>query len=511
MLVTQELSHRFSLTGCSGKIYSTQSIELYHSQSVLARGRIYFTQNQGMRFRPFKKERNDIMASIIKRGNSYRVTVSNGRRSDGSQILETDTYTPAPGMTKRQIEKALNEFVVDFERDVKEGQTAKGRRMTLKQLSEKFLADTMPTGDPAVDTLAQTTWSDYKKRLEIRIIPELGHERIISISAKTLKNYSEKLRKDGVRKDGKPGKLAEGSIKKDCAIVSTLLSYAVGEELLPLNKIIYAGRQSRGKKAPKEYKVEYFTIEQAQRFLWALDNPIHIKYGTRHRTDKQGNLYDIQEYKTVWNLSLKWKAYFYLSLFVGDRRGENVSFLWTDINFQTGEVNIDKSTSYVDKKIIHKDTKTHQSRSAYIPQVVINVLRQWKTEQKRQCMIQGDRWSGYRTDKDYDKNYVFTQENGKQMHPSSPYHEFKRILRLYNENVATSEDQKFPDTAKPHQLRHTAASILIANNMDPRSVASILGHADPTTTLNIYSYFFRSKNIEAANVMENTLLKTQKI
>ena len=54
------------------------------------------------------------MASIRKRGESYQVTVSNGRRADGTQIIETNTYTPEPGMTKKQIEKKLNEFVVDF-------------------------------------------------------------------------------------------------------------------------------------------------------------------------------------------------------------------------------------------------------------------------------------------------------------------------------------------------------------------------------------------------------------
>lgn len=87
------------------------------------------------------------MASIRQRGDSYQVTVSNGRRADGTQIIETDTYTPESGMTKRQIEKALNEFVVDFERDVKSGQNVKGKRMTFEQLTKQFLKDTKPTGN----------------------------------------------------------------------------------------------------------------------------------------------------------------------------------------------------------------------------------------------------------------------------------------------------------------------------------------------------------------------------
>nr|WP_289695318.1 tyrosine-type recombinase/integrase [Enterocloster clostridioformis] len=93
------------------------------------------------------------------------------------------------------------------------------------------------------------------------------------------------------------------------------------------------------------------------------------------------------------------------------------------------------------------------------------------------------------------------------MHPSSPSHQFKRIIELYNKYVAEDCSHMIPPDITPHDLRHTAASILIANNMDPRSVAGVLGHSNATTTLNIYAYFFRSKNEEAANIMESVLIK----
>lgn len=448
------------------------------------------------------------MASVRKRGNSYQVTVSNGRRADGSQILETDTFTPEPGMTPRQIEKALEQFKVDFERDVKAGQNVKGRRMTLSQLSELFLEDTKPTGDADRDTVSITTWASYKSSLRLRIIPRLGHMRICNIISKTLKDYAKDLRMDGARKDKKAGGLSEATIHRDCCIISSMLSYAVGEGLLPINPIIYAGKQSKGHKTKKEYKVDYFTIEQTQYFLWALDNPIPIRHQEHDRTDDTGKAYHVPEYTQEWQLSLKWRAYFYLALFVGDRRGENVALTWEDIDLNTGEVRINKSTAYVEKTIIQKDTKTYKSRTPVVPPVVTNVLRLWKAEQLQQCLERGTYWIGHRG-KEFDKNYIFTQDNGKQMHPSSPYHQFKRIIRIYNENVAPDEAHMIPPAATQHDLRHTAASILIANNMDPRSVAGILGHSTPSTTLNIYSYFFQSKNQEAANIMENTLIKAR--
>lgn len=445
------------------------------------------------------------MASIRKRGTSYQVTVSNGRRADGSQIIETATYIPEPGMTDRQIKKALEAFVVDFERAVKSGQNVKGKKMNLKELSALYLKDMEPEEGKEDNPLELTTWTVYKGILQNRIIPKLGHIKIGDIIQKTINDYSKELRKDGARLDKKEGGLSEATIQKDRNLISSMLNYAVGEGLLEINPLLYAGRQVKTKKSTKEYEIEYFTIEQTKWFLWALDNEIEIKHAAHYRNHKNGNRYYVPEYTQTWKLSLMWKAYFYLNLFVGDRKGENISFTWEDIDLETGEISINKSTAYADGKIIHKSTKTNQSRTPIVPPVVTNILKQWKKEQMEMSLALGTYWQGYRG-KDFNKNYIFIQDNGKQVHPSSPYHKFKKIVRIYNDNVAADESKKIPAGATQHHLRHTAASILIANGMDPRSVAGVLGHANPTTTLNIYSYFFKTKNKEAANIMETSLV-----
>lgn len=440
------------------------------------------------------------MASVRKRGNSYQITVSNGRRADGSQILETDTYTPDPGMTKRQIEKALNEFVVDFERDVKSGKNVKGERMTLQELSEPYLIDMSPP------VLEKTTYHDYKRKLELRILPRLGHIKLRDVSARIMKDYCNSLRADGVRLDGKKGSLSEGTIMKDVAIVSAMLSYAVGEGLITINPLIYSGKQKRGRKALKEYRVNYFTVEQTKWFLWALDNPIMVKRKAHECRKSNGQIYHVKEYCQEWQLPLKWRVYFYLTLFTGDRRGENVALRWKHLNFETGEISIEKSTAYADGETYEKDTKTHSSRTDVVPLIVMDLAKKLKSVQQRESLELGDQWQGYRG-KEFDNNFVFTQANGRQMNLSSPYHEFKRIVRIYNENIAEDDSQKIPDDVTMHDLRHTAAAIMISNNLDPQTVAGVLGHKDPTTTLNIYSYFFRSKSVEAANIMQNALLE----
>ena len=264
------------------------------------------------------------MASVRKRGNSYQITVSNGRYQDGSQIIETATYTPEPGMTPRQIEKALEQFKVDFERSVKAGENVKGQQMKLSDLAALFLEDNKPSNPPAdTDPLSITTWAEYRRALNKRILPRIGHIKIGEVIPKTMKDYAKVMRQDGARQDGKPGGLSEGTITKDLATVSTLLSYAVGEGLLQVNTLIYAGKQSKGRKKKVEYKVKCLTIEQTQALLWALDNPIRIKYGRRYRLTADGKSYPVKAYYQDWSLSLKWRAYFYLSLFMGDRRGDD--------------------------------------------------------------------------------------------------------------------------------------------------------------------------------------------
>lgn len=440
------------------------------------------------------------MASIKKRGDSYLITVSNGYDITGKKITETATWTPEPGMKKRELEIELNGFAADFERQVKAGKNIRGSRLTLLELSKLYLKDMKPP------TLARTTYKDYSDRLEHRVLPAMGHIKICNIRAKDIKDYKNMVRDTCRNKRGEP--LAESTIKKDATVISAMLSYAVSEGYLDMNMLIYAGRVTGRKERPRETQVKYFTVEQLVRFIDALERPLQIVH-KEHKTTVRGKNYPVTAYIQTITVPTKWKLYFYIALFAGDRRGENVSLTWEDLNMETGEIDISKSTDYVDGTMELKDTKTHNVRQNTIPAYVIDVAKQWKAEQIQQSLKLGDKWQGYHG-KDFDKNFMFTQDNGKQMHVCSPYTKYKRIIRLYNKYGVEKPENKIPEDVPPHGLRHSAAAILISNNMDARTVAGILGHNNPTTTLNIYSYFFKNKGKEAASVMENTLLGGQK-
>jgi integrase len=95
-----------------------------------------------------------------------------------------------------------------------------------------------------------------------------------------------------------------------------------------------------------------------------------------------------------------------------------------------------------------------------------------------------------------DDDYVFLSRTGNPIMPGSYTYKFTKILKKYN----------LPKELTVHSLRHTNASLLIAQNVDIRTVANLLGHAQPSTTLNIYAHAFDSTK-RAASERLNILLK----
>ena len=442
------------------------------------------------------------MASIRKKGTGYEIRITDGYDSTGKQITISRMFKPKETWSEKKALSEARKFADSLENRMKNGENLDSDKLTLEKISRLFLVDMQPP------ELARTTYASYRNILNQRLIPYLGSIKLSGINGHTANEYARLIRDPKVRRDNRPGPLSETTIHKDLAVLSAVLSYAVSEGYLSINPLIYARKRSNRRKTVKEYSVKYFTIEQAKWFLWAQDNPIDIKHKAHTRKLKNGTTYTVLEYTQSWQLPLKWRFCFQLFLFTGDRRGENLALTWNDLDFEKCTVNVCKASAHVDGETYMKETKTGSTRTVVVPRFVMDVAAQYLTEQKKQCLILGDRWQGYRG-KEFKKNFVFIQENGKQMDLGSPRHEFKRLIRIFNENVAQSEDEKLPESVTLHDLRHTAASILISSNMDPRSVAGVLGHADPSTTLNIYAYFFKKKSQEAADIMESVLGKNQ--
>ncbi len=427
------------------------------------------------------------MATVEKRGNNCRITVSNGYDITGKQIREKATFTPDPNLTPKQQQKALDKFVFEFEEKVKSGKYLSGEKITLKEFSEKWLKE---HGKP---NLEPTTYASYQQYLDQKILPALGHLKLSKIQPMHLQSFYNNLLESGIRKDGKEGGYSVSTIKKCHAITSSILTTAVHWQIIETNP---CERVSPPKQKQASDNVKHFTLKQAEAFLKALDMNFTTTYKAHDRIDDTGKKYHVETYTESRSLPTQLKVFFNLALFSGLRRGELIALTWDDVDFDNKTISVTKSTGYTGKETITKSPKNKSSvRVIKVPEPVIDIIKKYKKEQQELRLSLGDQWQG--------DNFIFIQWDGKQMNLSTPYQAFKELISKYNATV-TDETLKLPNIPL-HGLRHTSATLLISENIDIRTVSARLGHAQTSTTMNIYAHSLKQMDEKAADTLGSLL------
>lgn len=124
----------------------------------------------------------------------------------------------------------------------------------------------------------------------------------------------------------------------------------------------------------------------------------------------------------------------------------------------------------------------------FISKEMCSLLKEYRRECAWQCEQLG-------TNPLSDEDFLFRQPNGLPMTPTTFTFRFKKIVRKYG----------LPAHLNVHSLRHSNASLLISQNVDVRTVASLLGHAQASTTLDIYSHAFDKTKKEAGEKLAGVL------
>lgn len=427
------------------------------------------------------------MASIRERNGSYQITVSCGRDIYGKKLRESATFTPDPGLTPKKREKAVEEFARQFEEQVKNGVALDGRKITLKDFTERWV------NEYASQKLQPGTVEKYQAELNDKILPVMGHLKLSELRPATLNAAFVAMTKDGARRDGKSGGYSRATIKKTQDVLSSVLRTAVEWEILeknPMDKVRSVGEVAAD-------KIEFFTPEQAATFLDYIEQPYKVKTKGHKRTDDTGKNYTVGNYERTMEIPEQLRILFNMAIYAGLRKGELLALEWSDIDFDNDTVTVSKAVSVVAGEQITKEPKTKTSRrTVSIPHFLSQRIKVLRHERLKYRLSLGDYWQG--------GEWLFIQENGKQMSYSTPYSAFQDTIARYNANKR--EDQKLP--AIPfHGLRHTSATLLIASKQDVRTVSSRLGHAQASTTMNIYAHALKETDRKAVNALENMLLK----
>ena len=252
------------------------------------------------------------------------------------------------------------------------------------------------------------------------------------------------------------GCLAASTIHCYHIIISSVLSHAVREGLIPSNP---ASRANPPKPVHKE--AEYLEPEEIGRILEALEDE-----------------------------PLLWRALIHFLLASGCRRGEAAALRWEKVDFQKGVVRIDAGIVLHGGKLSYGPTKTNRMRSVSIPQETLQLLRRHRAKQIETRLAIGDAWEGT-------EDYVFTRDNGLPLSPN--------IITNWVRNFCIRHNlPRF----HPHTLRHSLASILIGNGQDVVSVSKRLGHAKTSITLDTYAHVLEKADKAASDLIGEILYPT---
>lgn len=189
---------------------------------------------------------------------------------------------------------------------------------------------------------------------------------------------------------------------------------------------------------------------------------------------------------------IKYKTAIMLTIFTGVRLGELMGLEWQDIDFEHQIISVNRSSQYLtDKGVFTKTPKTESSiRDIGIPDFIVSLLKEYNLWYNKQKRLYGELW--------FNSNRLFVQDNGKPMHPDTISKWFVKYVEKIGLPVINF-----------HGLRHTNATLLIGENIDPAVVAARLGHAQISTTYNFYVHPLISHNKTAGIALQNLLLPTK--
>ena len=129
------------------------------------------------------------MATYTKRGNSYRIRASVGYTVEGRQIMKSKTWTPAPGMTDRQIEKELNRQMVLFDEECR-GSALTDGHIKFQVFAEQWFVEYVDK------TLGKRTQHNYRQ-MTPRIYEAIGHLYLDKITPRQIQRFINGLGEPG--------------------------------------------------------------------------------------------------------------------------------------------------------------------------------------------------------------------------------------------------------------------------------------------------------------------------
>ena len=293
--------------------------------------------------------------------------------------------------------------------------------------------------------IEDTTRSGYQEKISEYINPKLGHMPLATLQPLTIQTFFNDLTSQG---------LAPKTIRNTFNILNPALKKAVELRMLNYNPCC-------GVVLPKL-----------------------VKY--------QPNIYDTTQINDVLKKAKGTDMYLIavLEFSLGIRRGELCALKWEHVDLENQKVTICENRVNDKKgKVITKSPKSEAGKRVIsIGTDVVSVLQKAKDTYIQDKTKLGNKFQDF--------GYVVRKRDGTPFQPDSLTQKWRRFL----------EKNNFP-LIRLHDSRHSNATALIQSGVSAKVVQQRLGHSDVKLTLDTYTHVLPSMDMEAANILNDLMLK----
>lgn len=289
-----------------------------------------------------------------------------------------------------------------------------------------------------------STWSHYEQVTRNYIVPRLGQIKIIDLRPEYIQGFYNQLLEQ---------EIGTYTILKIHTVLHSALQYATELGMVNRNSASFAH-------PPKEPATEMAILNEKQVSQFLIGAKTH-----------------------------RWEALFHLAISTGARQMELLGLKWTDLDWI-------RQTLKIERQLLRPDGKGPRfsapktrfaKRSIALGSKTIKVLRAHYDRQQGERLAAGEKWREH--------GLIFTTSLGTPIHPRNLLRDFKKLLR----------DSGLP-TIRFHDLRHTAASLMLNNNIPPIVVSRRLGHAKASITLDVYGHLIPSMHTEVADKIDELMM-----
>lgn len=181
----------------------------------------------------------------------------------------------------------------------------------------------------------------------------------------------------------------------------------------------------------------------------------------------------------------RWEALIALAVATSLREGELLGLKWSDVDLESGTLRVQRQLGIIGKRLVEPKTNSTR-RSMHLPAYALAALRTHRIRQNEARLMLRSDWE--------DNDLIFSTHAGRPLMARNVVREFKNLLKK-----ADLPDIRF------HDLRHTAATLMLLQGVPVKVVQERLGHSQISLTLGTYAHVLPSMDKDAADKLDQLL------